>query len=315
MNLWPDIPYESWKDTLDTVHRWTQIVGKVALACTPRQNHWWNVGLYPTAMGLRTNPLQRPDGKGAFDLTFDFTDHALFIRCEDGERRTLPLVACTVKAFHDRLFASFRDIGFTVDISEQPSEIEVDPIPFSQDEKHRSYDEAAMKRFFTAVSSTRHVLDLFTARFIGKVSPALFWWGTFDLSVSRYSGRKAPKPANADSITREAYSHEVSSAGFWAGDAEYPHPAFFSYTMPAPAGYAALPIDPREASFNKERGLFLLPYDAVRDADSPVQMLLDFCQTSYEAGADAGEWDRDALERQEPESRQADGADHQPTAH
>lgn len=315
MNLWPDIPYESWKDTLETVHRWTQIVGKVALACTPRQNHFWNVGLHPTAMGLRTNPMQRPDGGGTFDMTFDFIDHALFIRCENGERRTLPLVPCTVKAFHDRLFATFEDLGFEVSIREEPSEIAVDAIPFAEDEKHRAYDEKAMRRFFTAVSSTQHVLDLFTAQFVGKVSPVLFWWGTFDLSVSRYSGRTAPPPASTDSITDEAYSHEVSSAGFWAGDAEYPHPAFFSYTMPAPDGYTAMPIGPAEASFNKKRGLFLLPYEVVRDAASPARTLLEFYQSTYEAGADAGGWDRENLERQEQASARTDDTSVEATVH
>lgn len=315
MNPWPDIPYESWKDTLDTVHRWTQIVGKVALACTPRQNHWWNVGLHPTAMGFRTNPMRRPDGEGAFDMTFDFTDHALFIRCENGERRTLPLVACTVKAFHDRLFSTFRDMGFDVSIREEPSEIEVDAIPFSEDVKHGSYDEEAMQRFFIALSSTAHVLDLFTSRFVGKVSPVLFWWGTFDLSVSRYSGREAPPREDADSIIEEAYTHETSSAGFWAGDAGYPHPAFYSYTAPAPDGYSALPVLPNEATFDNERGLFLLPYDVVRNSASPVRMLLDFYQTTYAAGADAGHWNRRLLEREAPATPFAEETTDQATMH
>lgn len=315
MNQWPDIPYEGWKDTLDTVHRWTQIVGKVALACTPLQNHWWNVGLHPTALGLRTNPLRRPDGDGAFDLTFDFTDHALFIRCENGERRTLPLVPCTVKAFHDRLFATFRDLGFDVPIREEPSEIEVDAIPFSEDEEHGSYDEDAMQRFFTAVSSTTHVLDLFTSRFVGKVSPVLFWWGTFDLSVSRYSGREAPPRQDADSIIRESYTHETSSAGFWAGDEKYPRPAFYSYTHPAPDGYSALPVRPSEAAFDDDLGLFVLPYDVVRDSASPTRTLLDFYQTTYEAGADAGHWRRKLLERHPPTATPVQTPSEQPTMH
>lgn len=312
-NAWPELPYESWKDTLDTLHRWSQVVGKIALACSPRQNHWWNVGLRRTATGLRTGPLQRPDGRGAFDLSFDFIDHHLDLRSQTGARETLPLVPCTVASFHDQLFAALRRTGIEVTIRDEPCEIPVDALPLSQDEQHKSYDPAAVERFFTALTSTGHALEQFNARFFGKVSPVLFWWGTFDLSVSRYSGRPAPPRSKADGITREAYSHEVSSVGFWPGDPSYRQPAFFGYTAPAPDGYGDLPVEPAEASFSKEKGLFLLPYDAVKDAAAPEAMLARFFQSTYEAGADAGGWDRTSLERPAPTGLAA--TPEQPTVH
>lgn len=312
-SVWPELAYEGWKDTLDTLHRWTQVVGKIALACSPRQNHWWNVGLHLTATGLRTGVLQRPDGQGAFDLTFDFVDHRLQLRTQSGAHQTLPLVACSVATFHDAVFEALQRAGIQVSIRDEPAEIAVDALPLSQDELHRSYDPEAVERFFTALSLTGQALERFNARFVGKVSLVLFWWGTFDVSVSRYSGRPAPPRKGADSITREAYSHEVSSVGFWPGDPSYRQPAFFGYTAPAPDGYGQLPVEPAEASFSQEKGLFLLSYDAVRDAAAPEAMLSRFFQTTYEAGADAGGWDRQALERQD--AAPLGGAPVQPTVH
>ena len=297
---WPELAYQDWKDTCETLHRWTQIVGKIQLACTPKQNHWWNVGLHPTATGLRTMPMARPDGEGAFDIAFDLVDHALLIRLSDGRRHSMPLVPCSVATFHARLFSLLHDLGIELKIREQPSEIAVDAIPFDQDELHRSYDEEAVGRFFQVLSRTGLVLEEFTARFTGKVSPVLFWWGTFDLSVSRYTGREAPARKGADVIVKEAYSHELSSAGFWPGDPTYPQAAFFSYTAPAPDRYGELPVNPPEAFFDADRGLFLLPYEDVAASASPRRMLLDFFQSTYEAGADAGGWDRERLERHEP---------------
>lgn len=300
MNRWPDLAYDDWKETIATLHRFLQVTGKVQLACSPTQNHWWNVGLHLTSMGLRSGALRRPDGQGAFDFTYDFIDHALFIRSEDGERRTIPLLPCTVKAFYERVFNELGDIGIEVAIREEPTEIAVDAIPFPEDEIHRAYDERMVRRFFHVLSSTGAVLDAFTTRFTGKVSPVLFWWGTFDLAVSRYSGRVAPRRPDADSITEEAYSHEMSSAGYWPGDPSYPNGAFYSYAAPAPEGYSKLPVTPADAFFSEQRGLFLLPYETVRDAASPERLLMDFFQSTYEAGADAGRWARHALEREHP---------------
>jgi len=292
----PELPYDSWKDTLETLHPWTQVVGKVRLALTPLVNHWWNVPLYVTARGLTSSvmPYQGRD----VEIWFDFIDHKLQIETSDGSRRELPLKPQSVAVFYSSLMQALAELGVDVKIWTTPCELPPErTIPFEKDEQHKSYDAAAANKFWRILVWADDVLKEFRAPFLGKVSPVHFFWGSFDMAVTRFSGRRAPDRPEADPITREAYSHEVSSAGFWPGDPRYPKPAFYSYAAPEPEGFAAQSARPKTASYHPDLKNFLLPYDDVRTAESPRGALMQFLQSTYEAAANLGKWDRKALER------------------
>jgi hypothetical protein len=296
--IWPALPYEAWKDTCATLHLWTQIVGKIRLAKTPWINHSWHVTLYVTPRGLTTSSI--PDCRRAFQIDFDFIDHALSIQTSDGAVRRLPLEPQTVAEFHDQLLATLAEVGVRARIHGRPNEV-ADPIPFREDREHAAYDADNAQRFWRVLLQVDRVFKQFRTRFLGKVSPAHFFWGSFDHAITRFSGRKAPPhpggiPNLPDAVTREAYSHEVSSAGFWPGGGAVDYPAFYSYAYPAPAGFAAAPVRPEAAFFHAQLGEFILPYDAVRNAATPDAVLLDFLQTTYEAAANGANWDRAALE-------------------
>ena len=295
--LWPELPYESWRETCATLHLWTQVVGKIRLAQTPWMNHSWHVPLYVTARGLTTSPI--PYLAGTFDIEFDFVEHVLDMRVSGGARKRIDLKPQSVAAFHKAVMEALASLGVTVAIKEKPCEI-AGAIPFSQDHQHASYDAAYAQRFWRVLLQADRVLKRFRTRFVGKCSPVHFFWGSFDLAVTRFSGRRAPPfpgsaPGVAQEVMREAYSHEVSSAGFWPGgpgtDA-----AFYSYAYPAPEGFSQRAVRPAEASFNQALGEFLLPYEAVRTAPDPDASLDAFLQSTYEAAAETGNWDRDSLE-------------------
>jgi hypothetical protein len=295
---WPELPYADWKETRDTLHLWTQVVGKIRLTQTPWLNHSWHVALYLTARGLTTSPI--PHRGRAFQIDFDFVDHALWIHTSDGGVRRIALAPMSVARFTAAVFAAMAELGLDVRIFLTPCEI-VDPIPFDQDERHAAYDRDAAHRFWRVLSSTHSVLAHFRTGFVGKASPVHFFWGSFDLAVTRFSGRPAPRhpggvPHLPDAVAAEAYSHEVSSAGFWpGGGGPIEYPAFYSYAYPAPKGFAEAPVRPAEAFFSKELGEFLLPYDAVHNAKNPSKTLLNFLQSTYDAAADLARWDREAL--------------------
>jgi hypothetical protein len=297
---WPALPLSSWRDTCSTLHMWTQIVGKVRLALTPKVNHWWNVPLYLSPRGLTTS--QMPYNDRAFELRFDLLDHELVLQSSDGVRKSLPLTARSVADFYRECMDMLRSARFEVKIWKMPVEIP-DPIPFDQDRTHASYDPLAAQTFWRILLTVSQVFEEFRARFIGKSSAVHFFWGSFDLAVTRFSGRPAPERPGADAITREAYSHEVSSVGFWPGSGTVTDPAFYSYAAPEPAGFkqaralpAATPAG-KGAYYNADLNEFLLMYDDVRSAASPSSALLDFCQSTYEAAANLAHWDRPALER------------------
>jgi hypothetical protein len=273
---------------------WTQIVGKVRLALTPLINHWWNVPFYVTARGLTTSRM--PYGDKAFELRFDFIQHQLLLERSDGLVKFLALRPCSVADFYREFQEMLRAAAIEVTIWRMPVEI-ANPIPFDQDLQHASYDPEYVRRFWRILLSVDSVFTQFRSGFIGKSSPVHFFWGSFDLAVSRFSGRRAPPRPGADAITREAYSHEVSSVGFWPGGGAINGAAFYSYMSPEPEGFRNSPVSPRTASFDPQMGEFLLMYDAVRTAASPVSDLLQFCKSTYEAGAGLGHWDRKALER------------------
>ncbi len=295
---WPSLALESWEDTRATLHMWTQIVGKVRLALTPLVNHWWNVPLYVSARGLTTSSI--PYEKMVFELEFDFVDHQLVMKNSDGRVTKLSLVPRSVADFYKEFLSMLRAEGIHVDIWKMPVEIP-NPIPFDQDQVHASYDPEAVRKFWRILASADAVLHNFRSRFIGKSSPVHFFWGSFDLAVTRFSGRRAPQRPGADRITKEAYSHEVSSVGFWPGSGDVKEPAFYAYASPEPAGFKDYRVRPEAASYRKDLGEFLLFYEVVRGAASPSAALLDFCQSSYEAAAILGKWDRAALEKA-PES-------------
>lgn len=291
---WPSLPLESWKDTCATLHMWTQIVGKVRLALTPRVNHWWNVPLYVSSRGLSTSTI--PYGDRAFEIEFDFIDHKLDIRLSDGITRELALKPRPVADFYHDFTAALRACGIEVEIWKMPVEVP-DPIPFDADRIHASYDPEYAHRFWRILLSVDSVCQEFRSRFIGKSSPVHFFWGSFDLAVTRFSGRRAPERVGADSITREAYSHEVISGGFWPGGGEIKDAAFYCYAAPEPAGFAQQIVRPRAAFYHPNLKEFLLMYDEVRATPSPSQTLLEFLESTYEAGANLGKWDRQGLER------------------
>lgn len=294
---WPALPYEAWRDTAATLQLWTQIVGKVRLTLTPWLNHGWQVPLYVTARGLGTSSI--PVGTELLEIGFDFIGQRLVARTSRGEERSFALEPQTVADFYRHTMDLLHGLGIAVTINEMPNEV-ANPIPFSQDRTHAAYDAAAAHRFWRALVQIDRVFKLFRTGFLGKVSPVHFFWGSFDLAVTRFSGRPAPLhpggvPGLPDAVTREAYSHEVSSAGFWPGSDSFPEPAFYSYAYPEPAGFRDRPVAPG-ARFDETLGEFILPYDTVRSAAKPEALLLDFLSTTYTAAAEAGAWDRGALE-------------------
>jgi hypothetical protein len=290
---WPPLPLAEWKDTYATLHMWTQVVGKIRLAQTPLVNHWWNVPLYVSARGLTTSAM--PHGERTFEIEFDFLTHQLVVNCDDGSGTSLPLAPRSVADFYRELMAALERLGLPVKIWTTPVEIP-DPVPFDEDAAHASYDPGQAQRFWRVLVRAARVFEEFRARYVGKVSPVHFFWGSFDLAVTRFSGRRAPERAGADSITREAYSHECISHGFWPGGA-VEGAAFYSYTAPEPEGLRAAPVRPAAAFYSDELKEFLLPYDELRRARAPDAALLDFLQSTYEAGAELARWDRAALER------------------
>jgi Family of unknown function (DUF5996) len=296
---WPSLPFQEWKDTYATLHMWTQIVGKIRLIQTPWINHSWHVTLYVTSRGLTTSPITH--GTRTFQIDFDFVDHRLLIQTSDGTVRTMVLGPRSVADFYEELFARLAELGLDVKIHTTPNEV-ISPIPFEKDQEHASYDANYTNRFWRALVQADRVFKQFRARFIGKCSPVHFFWGSFDLAVTRFSGRPAPEhpggvPHLPDWVVREAYSHEVSSCGFWPGGGPMPQPVFYAYAYPEPDGFRTATVRPSGAIYNSELREFILPYDEVRQAVSPDAVLLEFLQNSYEAAADFGAWDRLALER------------------
>jgi len=298
LEQWPELSLEDWQDTCATLHMWTQIVGKIRLAQTPLVNHWWNVPLYVSARGLTTTAMPYEDI--FFEMEFDFLDHQLRIKCSNGSNTSVALEPKSVATFYEQTMNALREIGLEIHIWKTPVEIP-NPIPFDEDTQHQSYDGEYAQRFWRILSLTDKVLQRFRARFIGKCSPVHFFWGSFDLAVTRFSGRAAPARPDADAITREAYSHEVISHGFWPGQGPLGKPSFYSYTAPAPDGLSEADVRPATSFYNKEMSLFLLLYDDVRKAKDPEETLMQFLQSTYEAGANLAHWDRAALERQEQE--------------
>ena len=295
MSRWPELPYESWVDTRNTLHRWTQVVGKIRLALTPLVNHWWNVPLYVTARGLTTSTI--PYGDRWFDMEFDFIAHVLRIRTSDGSEHDVPLGPRSVADLHDEVFSVLKSLRIVCSIWTTPVEIATNAIPLDRDQHHRSYDRDSVERFWQILALTDAVFTRFRSEFVGKCSPVHFFWGSFDLAVTRFSGRPAPENPAADKITREAYSHEVSSVGFWPGDERLALPSFYSYAAPEPAGFRTSAVVPASTYFNEALGGFYLHYDELRKASDPEQTLLDYCRSTYAAAADKGKWDRRALER------------------
>jgi hypothetical protein len=290
----PALPFDSWKDTLATVHMWTQVVGKVRLKLCPLVNHWWNVPFYLTARGLTTSAM--PGRTGTVEVRFDFIEHKLSIETSDARSIAIPLTAMSVSEFYEKFMAALSVLGVTVRIWTTPCEVP-EPIPFEKDHSHAAYDPDAVHKFWRILVWVDQVLKEFRTGFLGKVSPVHFFWGSFDLAVTRFSGRVAPPRPGADSITREAYSHEVSSAGLWPGGGDIKGPTFYSYAAPEPPGFAEQRVRPPAAFYHPQMKEFLLDYDDVRTSGSPKAMLIEFLQSTYEAAADCGHWDRKALER------------------
>ena len=297
---WPVLSYEEWKDTQATLHLWTQIVGKIRLVQTPWVNHSWHATLYLTARGLTTSPI--PYGSRTFEIEFDFLDHELRIKTSEGQIEVLHLAPRAVADLYHELFARLRTVGLEIKIRTMPNEIP-DATPFDQDWQHAAYDAEQAERFWRALAQADRVFKTFRSRFLGKCSPVHFFWGSFDLAVTRFSGRRAPPhpggvPNLPDWVAREAYSHEVSSCGFWPGGETLPYPVFYSYAYPEPDGFKAASLQPAAARYASSLGEFILAYDDVRQAISPDATLLDFLQSSYEAAADLAGWDRPGLERE-----------------
>jgi len=291
---WPELPLAAWQETYATLHMWTQVVGKVRLALSPRVNHWWEVPLYVNARGLTTSAI--PYGSGIFEVQFDFIDHKLTIQTSWGSTKALALKPQSVAAFYSEFMATLKSLGIEVRIWPMPVEIP-SPIPFETDTQHSSYDPEYAHRFWQILILCDIIFKEFRARFIGKDSPVHFFWGSFDLAVTRFSGRRAPPRPDADSITREAYSHEVISAGFWPGGGEIKGPAFYAYAAPEPPGFAQQVVKPPAAFYHPQLHEFLLMYDDVRQSASPREALLSFLQSTYEAGANLAHWDRKELEK------------------
>lgn len=293
-HAWPPLPLAEWEPTRATLHMWTQIVGKVRLALAPRVNHWWSVVLYVNSRGLTTSAI--PCGERALEIQFDFLKHVLEIKVSDGSMRTLALAPRTVADFYREFTNALASLGVRVKIWPMPVEIP-NPIRFDEDRVHNSYDPEHAQRFWRALVCADSVFGEFRARFIGKSSPVHFFWGSFDLAVTRFSGRRAPERPGADKMTREAYSHEVISLGFWPGNEGVIDAAFYAYAVPEPTGFSTAAIRPADAFYNKTMNEYFLPYENVRRSADPRGTLLDFAQSTYEAGASLGDWDRAALER------------------
>jgi Family of unknown function (DUF5996) len=295
---WPELPTAAWRETYATLHLWTQIIGKIRLSRAPWLNHSWHVALYVTARGLTTSPI--PNGLNSFQIDLDLVDHRLRISTGDGAVREFALAGHSVASFYRTIMTDLAELGIHVTIDETPNELP-NPTRFSQDDRHASYDPDAVGRFFRILVNADRVLKQFRTAFLGKASPVHFFWGSFDLAVTRFSGRTAPRhpggiPHLNDAVACEAYSHEVSSAGFWPGSGAIDYPAFYSYAYPEPAGFRTAPIRPNAAFFSEAAGEFILPYDAMRTANEPDRALLEFLQSTYEAAANAAQWNRGALE-------------------
>ena len=302
----PALPLASWKDTLATLHMWTQVVGKVRLKLCPLVNHFWNVPFYLTARGMTTSamPFQRgafqgtsqPAAQETIEVRFDFIEHKLVLETSEGRVVSIALKPQSVAEFYETFMNALAELGGAIKIWTTPCEIP-DPIPFEKDRLHAAYDADAVNKFWRILVWADQILKEFRAEFLGKASPVHFFWGSFDLAVTRFSGRRAPERPGADAITREAYSHEVSSAGFWAGGGDLQGPAFYSYAAPEPPGFAEQKVNPPAAFYHPQLKEFLLMYDDVRTAASPKESLMDFLHGTYNAAADRGHWDRNALER------------------
>jgi hypothetical protein len=297
LERWPALPYADWKDTRQTLHMWTQIVGKVRMELSPFLNHWWHVTMYVSPRGLTTSPI--PYQGGAFDVTFDFVEHQLEIHTSEETSRVLPLIPCSVATFYREFMDSLRALGIEVSINPMPCEV-TDPIRCDQDEVHASYDPIDAHRFWRILVQTNAVMQQHRSSFIGKSSPIHFFWGGFDLALTFFSGRRAPERPGADRMNREAYSHEVISCGFWPGDERFPEPAYYAYAAPEPPGFPTADTRPETAFYSQGLGEFLLRYDDVRAAAAPEQALLEFFQSTYAAGSRLGHWDWQALERVSP---------------
>ena len=298
-DAWPSLPFTEWRETCVTLHLWTQVVGKIRLAQAPLINHWWQVPLYVTARGLTTSAM--PHGTRSFEIDFDFIDHRLIVAASDGATASLALEPRSVADFHRELMARLAALGLAVEIWTMPVEIE-GAIRFEQDTGHAAYDADAANRFWRILAQCDRVFTQFRARFLGKVSPVHFFWGSFDMAVTRFSGRRAPPsmataPHLANWVMREAYSHEVSSVGFWPGDPSLPMPAFYAYAYPEPEGFNRARVRPAGAYWHADMGEFILPYDRVRENPSPDERLFEFCESTYAAAADLGRWNRAELER------------------
>jgi uncharacterized protein DUF5996 len=292
---WPSLPLAEWQETHDTLHMWMQMVGKTRLALAPKENHWWHVALYVSARGLTTTPI--PYRSGAFEIELDFLDHRLRVTTTDGAMRALVLRPQTVADFYQEYTALLDDLGIVVRLWPVPVEIDA-PIPFLEDRRHASYDAGHAQRFFGMLLQADRILKQFKGRFLGKCSPAHFFWGAYDLALTRFSGRRAPEPKRDEWwVLREAMSHEEISVGFWPGSGTVAEPAFYAYVRPEPAGLAARAIRPKAAYYSRELADFILPYEAARAASSPDEAVLEFYQSVYDAGADLANWDRAALDR------------------
>ena len=293
-NPWPELRWEDWSATADTLHMWTQIVGKVRLALCPLQEHWWNVTLHVSARGLCTSAM--PYGADFLEIEFDFVNHQLLFRTSTGLSAYTPLRAQSVADFYAEFQKTLTDLGVHVTLYGTPVEIQ-HPIPFAEDTVHAAYDPDAAHRFWRILIQAGQVFQKFSSSFVGKVSPVQFFWGSFDLAVTRFSGRKAPERPGADPITREAYSHEVISHGFWPGGGTIESAAFYAYAAPEPAGLKEARVLPAAATYNRDLSEFILPYDAVRSQTNPAEALTSFLQSTYEAAAALAHWDRASLER------------------
>ena len=299
---WPPLPLDEWRETYATLHLMTQVVGKIRLERAPMINHWWQVTLHVSARGLSAPVM--PHDQRSFQIDFDLVDHLLRIRTSDGREKTTPLRSRPIAEFYGDVMNGLRELDVPVEIWPQPVEIE-DPIPFDEDVRHTTYVPEHANRFWRVLRQADRLLREFRSGFVGKCSPVHFFWGSFDLAVTRFSGRRAPVhpggvPNLADRVTREAYSRECSSCGFWPGSGAVQEPAFYAYTYPEPAGYGEYPIDPPEAYYSEEMREHILPYEAVRRARDPDRMVLDFCRSTYEAGAELGGWNRAELEQDYP---------------
>jgi Family of unknown function (DUF5996) len=300
--IWPSLPYAEWKETAKTLHMWTQVVGKIRLALSPWINHSWHVTLYLTARGLTTSPI--PFGTRVFEIRFDFISHELRLLTSDGVLEVIPLVPQTVAQFYRAVMSALGDLGIEAHFSTTPNE--VDPaIPFEENETDAAYDPAYANRFWRVLLQSDRVFKEFRSDFCGKCSPVHFFWGSFDLAVTRFSGRRAPPhpggvPHLPDAVTREAYSHEVSSLGFWPGNEMMPDPIFYSYAYPEPRGFSEAKVKPAFASYNPQLKEFVLPYEKMRQSESPDAALLDFARSTYEAASTLGNWDRAAFTEVKP---------------